>query len=90
MAFMDYDSLPAHLREGLRRYFEQGIETGSFLRSVLEGDRQAAFQRADIESLRALPRIFNVLKNAPEEAWGSHAKVQAWINDALDEGIDPL
>jgi hypothetical protein len=80
MPFMDYDSLPAHLREGMRRYFEQGIETGSFLRAVLEGNHQEAYARGDLESLRGLSRLWHLLKTAPEEAWGSPAKVQAWID----------
>jgi hypothetical protein len=77
---IDYDLLPAHLREGMRRYIEQGIETGSFLRAILEDDHAKAFERGDLESLRGLPRLRGFLdRQAPAEAWGSPAKVQAWI-----------
>ena len=80
MSFMDYDSLPEHLREGMRRYFEQGIETGSFLRAVLERDTQKAYNLGDLVSLRELPRIAIFLVKAPPNSWGTPAKVQAWID----------
>jgi hypothetical protein len=79
MSTLDYDSLPHHLRGGMKRYFEEGIETGSFLRAVLEGDSQKSYSLGDLRSLRARPQIEAFLRKAPEEAWGTAAKVQAWI-----------
>ena len=47
MPDIDYSPLPEHLREGAQRYVEQGVATGSFLRSVFENDFAMAVVRAD-------------------------------------------
>lgn len=78
---IDYDLLPAHLREGMRRYFEHGIETGSFLRAVLERDFERSALLSDPESAAGELGIARFLSGAPEECWGSPAKVQAWIDE---------
>jgi hypothetical protein len=78
---IDYDVLPTHLQEGMRRYIEHGIETGGFLRAVLENDLAQASSRADPHAERALDRIFAfVREQVPPAAWGSPANVQAWID----------
>jgi hypothetical protein len=76
-----YERLPKHLRSGMRRYIEDGIETGSFLRAALENDFTQVFarcgddlSRTDIENI-----VRFLLFEAPPDAWGSPAKVQAWI-----------
>ncbi len=77
---IDYDLLPPHLQAGMRRYIEQGIETGSFLRAVLENDLEQAFGRADFFGIVHMELIVSFLRALPPEAWGSSAKVQAWID----------
>jgi hypothetical protein len=78
---IEYDLLPKHLRDGMRRYFEHGIETGSFLRAVLENDQVKTFMYGSDESRLGLSSIAVFLDTeAPAEAWGSAAKVQAWID----------
>jgi hypothetical protein len=76
---INYDLLPTHLQEGMRRYIEHHIETGSFLRAVLENDFEQACFRADAGSLHELPHIAFWLRKAPREAWGSPMAVKAWI-----------
>jgi hypothetical protein len=77
---LDYDLLPAHLKEGMRRYVENGIETGSFLRAVLENDLEQAALRADTLCLLHLKEIALFLHSLPFEVWGSRLIVQAWID----------
>lgn len=76
---IDYEMLPTHLRAGMRRYLDQGIPTGSFLRAVLENDLAEAVLRADNEARPWLLNIVIFLHGIPPEAWGSTAAVAAWI-----------
>jgi hypothetical protein len=70
-----------HLIPGLNRYFTDHIETGSFLRSVLENDLRNACARADTETGLCLPVLLEYLEiMAPAECWGSPEKVKAWLN----------
>lgn len=63
-----------------------GIETGSFLRAVLENDLVKTFLYRSDESRLGLSSIAVFLDTeAPDEAWGSAAKVQAWIDKHAKE-----
>lgn len=77
----NYEALPEHLQAGMKRYVEHGIETGSFLRAALENDFTSAVLRCDVMAdgwiLYHLARFLR--DELPDEAWGSHAKVEAWI-----------
>jgi DNA-directed RNA polymerase specialized sigma24 family protein len=77
---IDYDLLPSHLQQGMSRYLEHGIETGSFLRAVLENDFEQAILRADPCCLRAMRHIALFLGYVPPEAWGSRLIVESWID----------
>ena len=80
MSEIDYSGLPEHLRGGMQRYIEHGIPPGGFLTAVLENDLAGAFGRADNTSLAALHDIVRWAHWVmPAGAWGSPAKVQAWI-----------
>jgi hypothetical protein len=76
-----YGILPEHLRAGMQRYIEHGIETGGFLRAVLENDLVHTFLRADysMEMLQIGILVSFISDYVPPEAWGSPAKVAAWI-----------
>jgi hypothetical protein len=83
---LNYTSVPAHLVEGLRRYFEHGIAPGSFLRAVLENDLAEAVRRGDPESLGRIRAIVSFLDmEAPAPSWGSPEKVRAWIDGSRPE-----
>lgn len=73
--------VPEHLRGGLCRYVEQGIEPGNGLRMILEnrplGTVVAAVDR-DVEP--HLGSIFRFLYNAVgAPAWGDEERVAAWL-----------
>ena len=65
-----YQGVPKHVLPGLVRFVENGYPTGSFLRSVLINDLEAACSRADDICGPALQDIVRFLYNAfPGGAW---------------------
>lgn len=74
--------IPAHLREGLERYRDHRIATGSFLRSILCNNLYEAVLRADDISARELGSVTRwIFTELPNESWGNAAKVDAWLRD---------
>jgi hypothetical protein len=72
--------IPPLIMAGLDRYIEGHIETGGFLRAVLENDLKEAFIRADLHSRAALFDIVSYLYNyAPMTCWGSEDQVANWL-----------
>jgi len=71
--------VPEHLREGLVRYFSDGILPGSFMQAVLCNDLAQAVARADQASFIGLRHIVAFLEQcAPAPAWGSREAVLTW------------
>jgi hypothetical protein len=81
------DEVIDHLYPGIRRYIDNHIEPGSFLRSVLENDLRGACARAaDVGMRWALYEVVTYLDiYAPEECWGSAKKVELWLETALQK-----
>ena len=78
--FFDYEDLPDHVKYSLRLYVEDGVVPGHFLTAVLSNDLFGAYDRADSESLAALPRLVRFIYNrVPSNAWGSKAAMRAYI-----------
>ena len=76
----DYNLIPAHMMDSLRRYIDDGVPTGDFLRAVLANDAANALGRADSNNMWILPVYFTFLYNeAPAGCWGSVEKVDAWL-----------
>ena len=74
--------VPPMLLEGLERYRDQRIPTGSFLRAVLENNLKEAVGRADTHSQLALCAITSwCYNNLPSNSWGSPEKVTAWLGE---------
>jgi hypothetical protein len=72
--------VPRSLHNGLIEYFAVRRPTGSFLHAVLENNLLEAAQRADPHNRFCLAEIVLFLyHNCPERAWGSPAKVAAWL-----------
>ncbi len=68
------------LEQGLRHYVEGHIETGSFLRCVLENDLSGAVLRGDPTSVVHLRDLVLWLQSfAPPECWGSPERVRDWL-----------
>lgn len=81
------DKIPMRLKEGLIRYREEGVETGQFLRAVLENNLRYTILRADPESRACLKEILWWLgRFMPPNAWGDPFHVQEWIEDGGIKG----
>lgn len=77
----NYDLIPDYTMAALKRYTEQHIPTGDFLRAVLSNDLKEAFGRADDNNCTALFHIAAWLYNeAPSACWGSPEKVESWLS----------
>lgn len=73
-------NIPNRIVEALKRYEQDRIPTGSFLRAVLENNLTEAFQRADDECLLRLRDIVSYCYNKlPSPCWGSKKQVSAWL-----------
>lgn len=67
------------MREGLIRYFEQGIAPGGFMTGALKNELTAILL-ADPETTPRIPDLVTFLVNyMPSSAWGSPEKVEAWM-----------
>ena len=81
----EYQKLPEQYREGMRRYIEEGIMPGSFLRAVLEDRLHDAVVRCDnISQLKDI--VLWIYNEAPSACWGSPEKVRDWIMVATYRG----
>lgn len=77
---MNYALLPEHIREGMQRYIEHGVEPGSFLRAALENDLVESFACADADNLARMFDIVKFLYNeCPMVCRGSKKAVADWI-----------
>jgi hypothetical protein len=77
---MPHSEAIAHLIPGLRRYIEDHIETGSFLRAVLSNDLREACARY-VGTDWVMSDLVNYIElNAPEACWGSPEKVMHWLS----------
>ena len=73
----NYELLPEHMRDGMKRYIERGIEGGSFMTAVLCNDLMGALGKADEINRDRLWDYGNFLYNeAPSSCHGSPAKSQ--------------
>lgn len=75
----NYEGLPEHIREGVRRWLEEGLTPGSFLRAVIRNQLVDAVQRADHINLPLLGHIvYWFVNNAPEGSYGSDRCLSNW------------
>ena len=79
-AHVDYSRLPAHMREGMRLYVEEGIAPGGFAVPVLSDSLVGAYSRADdVNTQRMLDWAYWLYNEAPSGCWGSPEIVSAWM-----------
>lgn len=88
MASIDYSRCPSHLREGMRRWIEDGVIPGGFLAAVLRHDLADTIARASESSFSGLLYLMQFLHSqAPGGAHGSPAKVEEWADKGGLKGI---
>jgi hypothetical protein len=86
---LNYEMLPEHMQDGMRRYVEQGIPPGGFARSVLENNLAEAFLQADADNLRHMRDWAMFMWNdMPRASWGSKERVDAWITHNGLKGME--
>jgi len=79
---MNYSLIPEHMREGIKRYLENGIRLGSFLNAVLENNLVQSIALADEINITKIVDWAKFLYNEmPMGSWGSKEKVNAWIKE---------
>lgn len=70
----------------LDRYVNDRVETGGFLRAVLENNLFEAIGRADSQNQHRLREICQYIYNEiPANCWGSKKIVNDWLNKKEDE-----
>lgn len=90
MAAQHHDprEIPEPTLDALTRYLEDGIEPGSFLKSLLCNDLKEAFARAGALNIF---NMFGIVKhlynNVPATAWGSEANYNHWLNMKAAEWV---
>lgn len=85
----DWNKVPEHMQDGLRRYLDHGIEPGGFMIAVLSNDLRESFARADaINRERLFDIVCFLYADAPALCWGSPARVKEWINHRGLSGIE--
>ena len=73
------------IRVSLDRYVKDKIETGGFLRAVLENNLTEAFGKADQDNIRDMFEIISYCYNKiPASCWGSPKKVQKWLHPEME------
>ena len=72
--------VPAHMREGVKRYIHTRTRPGSFLQAVISNNLKEAVMLADGKNMFNLPAYINYFYNhAPHDCWGSEKEMEAWI-----------
>ncbi len=78
---MSEHGIPEYMHGGLVRYYENGIEPGSFLTAVLNNDLKEAFGRADDTNQHCMRSYVMWLYNhAPGGSWGFSGATDKWLN----------
>jgi len=76
----DYSQIPPHMMARLRAYLDNHEPVGDFLTAVLTNNLSDACSRADDTNIEIIPVYAAYLyNNAPAAAWGSPAKLKAWL-----------
>lgn len=81
MPQVDYSLLRSDVIESLQRYAVSHIETGGFLRAVLENNLSEACGRADEDNIKTLFHIVAYIYNElPLSCWGTPDRVERWLS----------
>lgn len=76
-----YAAIPEMTLQSLRLYVDEGVPTGSFLRSVLSNDLFGAFERADQGNRDAIGLLVTYIYNEiPSECWGTREHYHQWLD----------
>ena len=78
--------IPTRMEEGIRRYIDERIRPGEFLRAVISNDLKNAVAMADDENILNLPAyVAYFYMEAPSTCWGSREKMESWLKRRKEE-----
>lgn len=81
-----YAAIPEMTLNSLMLYVNEGVPTGSFLRSVLSNDLFGAFERADQPNRDAIGLLVTYIYNEiPSCCWGSREHYHSWLERKRNE-----
>lgn len=83
--------VPTHIQDGIIRYINEGVPTGSFLQFVISNDLRGAVGQADDMNRANLFAIVSWFHGeAPRMCWGSPSRYRLWIeaHQAARDGVD--
>jgi len=84
--------IPRHLHGGIERYLKAHIPAGDFLMAIFRNDCADAMTRAaDASAVLAVRQIVEFLNaEVSPLAWGSEARVTAWLASAPERPAPPV
>lgn len=75
----------------LKRYVEDGVPVGDFLRAVIENDLRGAVSRADDTNLPLISEYVRWLYNsAPALCWGGRGVTSTWCRVGGLNGLESM
>ena len=81
-----YSAIPEMTLQSLTLYVNEGVPTGSVLRSVLSNDLFGAFERADQPNRDAIGLLVTYIYNEiPSCCWGSRELYHQWLDRKRNE-----
>lgn len=86
---INYDKIPAHMREDMRGYIEEGHkDIGQFLPALLGNNLVKTYGSADDINKAAMPAWLDFLRwEIPTPCWGSPERVTRWQEDGGQNGM---
>lgn len=77
---INYDRIPEHMKEYMRKYIEKGEPMGGFLTAVFANDFKNVVARADDTNIQILREYASwVYWEVPQGCHGSYEIVEEWI-----------
>lgn len=75
-----YEAIPQHMQEAIRRYIVQGLAPGHFLSAVIKNDLRGAVNYADAVNLPLIKLYVQWFYNvAPGNCHGSPEVMKEWM-----------
>ena len=80
MKTINYKMAPAHSANAYKKYYQEGIDPGDFIRAVLANDLMSAVKRADPSNIKCLvEHVAFVYEELPFVCSGNLERVSKWM-----------
>ncbi len=79
-------NVPEHTMGALRRYVDNGLHPGGFLKAVLENNLFQAFSSADYANrIHMFDIVRHIYNEEPNSCWGHKGIVENWCKEKRKE-----